>query len=355
MSRVMAVSRQVGWMLCSEGIPELTLRLDDASPTTLRGSNLCESDWPFKIQGYAILEMQYAQLRELSTSATDMLENRDACAGQGCRGGGWVGQVRRRVTGNELATRAPLHLEAPEGGRRRSLVRSRFKLASFDSLLEQELRYRPAFSFAKGHDFRAIDCTNCGLDRLSISHEATPVANPPIVTTGQSEAGMLPNGSPTSDSGQQIPRSARISGGAIVQTHKPGVSKVQQAANGLGGPPSMESYRHAMKKREEAKILRLITAARPDRADDARGAGLRSGGGFGFCWDACSVARKIASGPLAEMAQPALRIKHGLSAKISTSWRVCDSTNSSVEHADGRCCRSRSPFIRSWARRTSVW
>ncbi len=247
MSRVMALSRQAGWMLCSEGIPELTLRLDDASLRTLRGFNLCDSDWPFKIQGDAILEMQYAQLRELGTGATDMLENRGDCAGQGCRGRGWVGQVRRRVTGKELATRAPLHLEAPEGGRRRSLVRSRFKLESFDSLLEQELLCIPAFSFAKGHDFRAIDCTNCGLDKLSILHETTPVANPPIVTIEQREAGMLPIGSPTTQSGRPIPRSARISGGAIVQTHKPGVSKVQQAAKGPGGPPLTESYRHAMK------------------------------------------------------------------------------------------------------------
>ncbi len=243
MSRVMAVSRQAGWMICAEGIPELTLMLDDASNTTRRGFNLCDSDWPFKIQGDAILEMQNAQLSELSTGATDMLENRDACAGQGCRGGGWVGQGRRRVTGKELATRAPLHLEAPEGGRCRSLVRSRFKLESFDSLLEQELLSIPAFSFAKGHDFRAIDCTNCGLDKLSILHETSPVANPPIVTIEQREPRMLAIGNPTADPGREIPRSARISGGAIVQTHKPGVSKVQQAAKGLGGPPSTESYR----------------------------------------------------------------------------------------------------------------
>ncbi|MGO9008835.1 MAG: hypothetical protein ACLQPN_01935 [Bryobacteraceae bacterium] len=301
------------------------MMLENAAITRLRGFNLRYFHWLFKVEGDVLVAMQQVQIREVGTGSTRMLEDHEACEGRACRACGWMGQIGRWVTDKALPIHAPLHLKDSEGGRRRSRVRSRFKLASFDSLLEQEL---PAgHPVCQGAEPLQVIAKNCGLDEASVLHEAPPVANPPIVTTEQREAGMLPIGSPTSDSGRQIPRSARISGGAIVQTHKPGVSKVQQAAKGLGGPPSMESYRHAMQKREEAKILRLITAG---RADDARGAGLRGGGGFGFCCDACSVARILASRAVAGMAQPALRIKQGWSAKISASWRVCDSTNSSV-------------------------
>jgi 5'-3' exonuclease len=93
-------------------------------------------------------------------------------------------------------------------------------------------------------------------------------------------------------------------------------------------------------------------------AGSKRHAGRRPGSRYQLC-AARTMARRLASGAVAGIAQPALRIKRPVSAKRSMSSRDLASTSSGVPNAT-TALGSRFPmktiefFISSWARRTSV-
>jgi hypothetical protein len=49
-----------------------------------------------------LVAMQHADMVEVGDGETRMLEDHEACDGQGCRGCGWIGQVGRWVSDKQL-------------------------------------------------------------------------------------------------------------------------------------------------------------------------------------------------------------------------------------------------------------
>ena len=76
---------------------ELMTMLREAAFTSLRGSNLRYFQWLFTRKGNMLLDMQRADLMEIGRGQNRMLEEHDACDGEGCRTCGWAGVVSRAM------------------------------------------------------------------------------------------------------------------------------------------------------------------------------------------------------------------------------------------------------------------
>ena len=100
----MRISTNVQRVLRGENISddELAMMLKNAAITSLRGFNRRYFHWLFKIKGDTLVEMQYADVREIGKGQTRMMEDHESCAGKGCHACGWVGQVGRWVTDKKL-------------------------------------------------------------------------------------------------------------------------------------------------------------------------------------------------------------------------------------------------------------
>jgi hypothetical protein len=96
----MTFSEQVLRVLRFERISEeeLAKMLEKAAITRIRGFNRRYFHWLFKIQGDTLVEMQRVDIVEVGKGKTRMLEDHESCAGKGCRGCGWVGQIGRWIT-----------------------------------------------------------------------------------------------------------------------------------------------------------------------------------------------------------------------------------------------------------------
>jgi len=76
---------------------ELLMMLRAAAFTSLRGCNLRYFQWLFVRKGDVLLDMQRVELMEIGRGQDRMLEEHEACDGDGCRQCGWSGQVSRAV------------------------------------------------------------------------------------------------------------------------------------------------------------------------------------------------------------------------------------------------------------------
>jgi len=85
---------------------ELEYMLYYAAITRLRGFNRRYFHWLFLVKNDVLLDMQHVELTQVGRGHTKMLEDHDACDGQGCVGCGWVGQIARWIKDKA----APKHL-----------------------------------------------------------------------------------------------------------------------------------------------------------------------------------------------------------------------------------------------------
>lgn len=95
----MQISRKVLRVLQEEQISptELYRMLDELAFTSIRGCNRRYFQWLFQIVGNQLQDMQRMDLVEIGRGRDRMLEDHDACDGEGCRECGWVGQVSRAI------------------------------------------------------------------------------------------------------------------------------------------------------------------------------------------------------------------------------------------------------------------
>jgi len=77
---------------------ELMQMLIEAAFTSVRGCNLRYFQWLFVKKGDVLLDMQRADLVEIGRGSNRMLEEHDACDGEGCSACGWAGQVSRAIS-----------------------------------------------------------------------------------------------------------------------------------------------------------------------------------------------------------------------------------------------------------------
>lgn len=104
----MQISPKVLRVLQAEDISaeELYRMLDEVAFTSVRGCNRRYFQWLFVLKDNVLQDMQRADVVEIGKGSNRMLEEHEACEGQGCRTCGWVGQVSRAV---EDATATAIH------------------------------------------------------------------------------------------------------------------------------------------------------------------------------------------------------------------------------------------------------
>jgi hypothetical protein len=95
----MEVSKKVLRIMQEEKISAAELRqmLDDAAYTSIRGCNRRYFQWLFEVNGNVLKDMQREDLVEIGRGDNRMLEEHEACHGEGCRECGWAGSVSRAV------------------------------------------------------------------------------------------------------------------------------------------------------------------------------------------------------------------------------------------------------------------
>jgi hypothetical protein len=100
----MTFSEQVLRVLRFERISEeeLMLMLESAAITRLRGFNRRYYHWLFRVNGDMLVRMEHLEMVTVGKGTTKMLEEHDACSGNGCRGCGWVGSIARWITDKKL-------------------------------------------------------------------------------------------------------------------------------------------------------------------------------------------------------------------------------------------------------------
>lgn len=96
------ISNKVLRVLQAENISpdELQRMLDELAFTSIRGCNRRYFQWLFRMShdGTMLQDMQRMDVVEIGKGQNRMLEEHDACGGEGCRICGWVGQVSRAIT-----------------------------------------------------------------------------------------------------------------------------------------------------------------------------------------------------------------------------------------------------------------
>lgn len=95
----MQISNKVLRVLQAEKIPasELYQMLDEVAFTSIRGCNRRYFQWLFRIEGNLLQDMQRLELVEVGRGRDRMLEEHEACDGEGCRECGWIGAVSRAI------------------------------------------------------------------------------------------------------------------------------------------------------------------------------------------------------------------------------------------------------------------
>lgn len=88
---------------------ELYRMLDEVAFTSIRGCNRRYFQWLFLVKDNMLQDMQRLDLIEVGRGPHRMLEEHEACDGEGCRECGWVGQVSRAI---EDATAVAMHAHA---------------------------------------------------------------------------------------------------------------------------------------------------------------------------------------------------------------------------------------------------
>ena len=96
------VLRVLSFERISEG--ELAEMLRKAAITRRRGFNRRYFHWIFKTEGDVLVAMQRLEVIGIGKGDTRMLEDHDACEGQGCHECGWIGQVGRWVSDRQVAS-----------------------------------------------------------------------------------------------------------------------------------------------------------------------------------------------------------------------------------------------------------
>jgi hypothetical protein len=76
---------------------ELYHMLDEVAFTSLRGCNRRYFQWLFLMKDNTLQDMQRVELVEVGRGPHRMLEEHEACNGEGCRPCGWIGQVSRAI------------------------------------------------------------------------------------------------------------------------------------------------------------------------------------------------------------------------------------------------------------------
>lgn len=95
----MQISTKVLRVLQAEKISadELHQMLEAVAFTSIRGCNRRYFQWLFRLDGNQLQDMQRLELVEIGRGRDRMLEEHDACDGEGCRTCGWVGSVSRAI------------------------------------------------------------------------------------------------------------------------------------------------------------------------------------------------------------------------------------------------------------------
>lgn len=108
----MRVSTKVTTILQAENIngDELNHMLKHAAITSLRGFNRRFHHWLFKVQGSALVDMQYAEVVEVGSGDVRVMEDHEDCKGKGCRTCGWSGHFVRWVRDKEVPQHEPLRV-----------------------------------------------------------------------------------------------------------------------------------------------------------------------------------------------------------------------------------------------------
>jgi len=95
----MRISSKVLKVLQAEKISaeELFRMLDSVAFTSMRGFNRRFDSWLFQMQNNLLTDMQRVDLLEIGRGQNRMLEEHEACDGEGCKACGWSGQVSRAI------------------------------------------------------------------------------------------------------------------------------------------------------------------------------------------------------------------------------------------------------------------
>lgn len=95
----MQISGKVLKVLQAEKISadELYRMLEEVAFTSLRGCNRRYFQWLFKVDGNQLQDMQRVDVVEVGRGKDRMLEEHEACNGEGCRSCGWVGSISRAI------------------------------------------------------------------------------------------------------------------------------------------------------------------------------------------------------------------------------------------------------------------
>lgn len=101
----MKISAKALRVLTAEQISaeELYTMLDEAAFTSVRGCNRRYFQWLFVVQDNVLCDMQRLEVVEVGKGQDRMLEEHDACNGEGCRSCGWIGSVSRAVADTTAA------------------------------------------------------------------------------------------------------------------------------------------------------------------------------------------------------------------------------------------------------------
>ncbi len=95
----MQISKKVLKVLQAESISaeELHRMLNEVALTSIRGCNRRFFQWLFKVDDQMLQDMQRVDVVEIGKGQNRMMEDHEACGGEGCRECGWIGQVSRAV------------------------------------------------------------------------------------------------------------------------------------------------------------------------------------------------------------------------------------------------------------------
>jgi hypothetical protein len=101
----MQISAKALRVLTAEQISaeELYRMLDEAAFTSVRGCNRRYFQWLFVVRDNVLRDMQLLEVVEVGKGKDRMLEEHDACNGEGCRECGWIGQVSRAIADTTAA------------------------------------------------------------------------------------------------------------------------------------------------------------------------------------------------------------------------------------------------------------
>lgn len=107
----MKISSKVARVIKAENISpeELSYMLEHSSISSLRdGCNRRYFHWLLKVDKGNLLDMQHEQIVEVGEGESRMLEDHDACHGEGCLECGWVGKVGRWISDKKIPAHEPL-------------------------------------------------------------------------------------------------------------------------------------------------------------------------------------------------------------------------------------------------------